>query len=61
MGEDNNTIGICEQLARWLAVLKAKGVLNETDCAYVLGAISTADWLEANDDKLHLEGTNGTN
>ena len=48
---------LTEKLARWLAVMKAKGLLSQVDCDFILGNMSMADWMETVDDKLHVGGT----
>ena len=48
---------LTEKLSRWLAVMKAKGLLSQVDCDFILGDMSMAEWMETVDDKLHVGGT----
>ena len=52
-------LNIVDNLARLTAILKARGILTQTDCDFITGDMSMAEWMETVDDKLHLEGTNG--
>lgn len=50
-------LNIVDNLARLTAILKARGILTQTDCDFITGDISIAEWIEANDNELHIGGT----
>lgn len=50
-------LNIVDNLARLTAILKARGILTQTDCDFITGDISMAEWIEANDNELHIGGT----
>ena len=52
-----DNLNIVDNLARLTAILKARGILTQTDCDFITGDISMAEWIEANDNELHIGGT----
>lgn len=48
-------LNITEITARLAAVLKARGVITQTDCDFISGDISISDWIEMNDDNIHIQ------
>lgn len=52
-----DNLNIVDNLARLAAILKARGILTQTDCDFITGDISMAEWKEMNDDELHVGGT----
>ena len=52
-----DNLNIVDNLARLTAILKARGILTQTDYDFITGDISMAEWIEANDNELHIGGT----
>lgn len=50
-------LNIVDNVARLTAILKARGILTQTDCDFITGDISMAEWIEAHDNELHIGGT----
>jgi len=50
-------LNIVDNLARLAAILKARGILTQTDCDFITGDMTLAEWIEANDNELHIGGT----
>lgn len=50
-------LNIVDNLARLTAILKVRGILTQTDCDFITGDISMAEWKVANDNELHIGGT----